>query len=254
MNYWRARELHIIAFARQRGLAFYPVPERLSTKGGPGNHATYFIKAMSLPELEDIGQAEIVQQPIRVTGQDRVDYDIDLPGQVKPSWWVRWLFREGRIQLKSWHVWILLGWLCTMGLVTVAFSTVSWMGLTTPTPITTREMTLLLNIFVFPYFIWVTVLKPWVRLFDDRIIMAADLLVNFKEKPAQFELFREGDLRQFRLVRYSAPCPICGATIYLEDGAPDYPRRLVGRCYDSPREHVYSFDRVTRRGRLLIAQ
>ena len=89
------------------------------------------------------------------------------------------------------------------------------------------------------------------RLFDDRIVLAHDLLVNFKEKPAQFELLKDDELRLIRLVRYSASCPICGATVYLEDGAPDHPRRLVGRCHESPREHVFSFDRVTRRGSVL---
>ena len=41
---------------------------------------------------------------------------------------------------------------------------------------------------------------------------------------------------------------------YLKDGEPDYPRRLVGRCHESPREHVFSFDRVTRRGCVLRAK
>ena len=91
-------------------------------------------------------------------------------------------------------------------------------------------------------------------LFDDHIVLAHEIFVDIKEKTAQFELLRDGDLRQIRLVRYSAPCPIFGATLYLEDGARDYPRRLVGRCYGSPREHVFSFDRVTRRGCVLIAQ
>jgi len=91
-----------------------------------------------------------------------------------------------------------------------------------------------------------------VRLFDDRIVLAYEPLTNIKEKSAQLELLRDGDLRIIRLVRYTASCPICGVTIYLEDGAPDFRRRLVGRCYESPREHVFSFDRVTRRGRLLI--
>ena len=31
-------------------------------------------------------------------------------------------------------------------------------------------------------------------------------------------------------------------------GVSDYPRRLVGRCDESPRERIFSFDRVTRRG------
>ncbi|CAA9890678.1 hypothetical protein METHB2_270008 [Candidatus Methylobacter favarea] len=31
----------------------YPKPERISTKGGPGNVATFCIKAAPLPELQE---------------------------------------------------------------------------------------------------------------------------------------------------------------------------------------------------------
>ncbi len=80
---------------------------------------------------------------------------------------------------------------------------------------------------------------------------APELMVALNETSAQLELFRDGDLRLIRLVRYTSPCPVCGATIHLENGDPDYPRRLVGRCSESPREHIFSFDRVTRRGHVL---
>lgn len=137
-------------------------------------------------------------------------------------------------------------WLGAIGL-----SYFSWVTLSAPKPITTRELTMFLSIFVIPYATWIFAIKPWGRLFEDRIARAPELLVDVKEKPSQLELFRDGDLRLIRLVRYSAPCPICGATIYLDDGSPDFPRRMVGRCWDSPREHIFSFDRVTRKGAVL---
>jgi hypothetical protein len=37
-------------------------------------------------------------------------------------------------------------------------------------------------------------------------MLAHEIFINIKEKPAQYELLRDGDLRQIRLVRYSAPC------------------------------------------------
>jgi hypothetical protein len=132
-----------------------------------------------------------------------------------------------------------------------AVSYVGWISSSIPHPVTIRELTLLLSLFGIPYLIWTVVIRPSIRLFDDRIVLAHDLLINFKEKSAQFELLKDGELRLIRLVRYSADCPLCGATLYLEEGAPDYPRRLVGRCHESPREHVFSFDRVTRKGKSL---
>lgn len=94
-------------------------------------------------------------------------------------------------------------------------------------------------------------IRPWLRLFEDRIVVAPELITAIEQKSAQLELFRNGDLRIIRLVSYTAPCPVCGATVHLDNGEPDFPRRLVGRCADSPREHIFSFDRVTKKGSVL---
>ena len=49
--------------------------------------------------------------------------------------------------------------------------------------------------------------------------------------------------------RYVADCPICDAeTVMLARGGAEFPGRIVGRCRNSPREHVFSFDRVTLEG------
>lgn len=49
-------------------------------------------------------------------------------------------------------------------------------------------------------------------------------------------------------IKYASQCPVCEAEVLLDKGEPDFPRRIVGRCQESPREHVYSFDRVTKTG------
>jgi hypothetical protein len=88
--------------------------------------------------------------------------------------------------------------------------------------------------------------------FEDRIGIANGVLAA-GEKPAQVEVYRKDTTRYVRLVRYTAPCLICGSTVYVEAGEPDFPRRVVGRCSEAPREHVFSFDRVTLRGQALKA-
>lgn len=252
-KYWEIRENQIIDYAQKRGLEFYPKPCRISTQGGP-DPTTYMLKAEPLPkarENEDEQNTELEQ--IEHQGKKRIGFQYELAekGEVKPTWWAKWLFRDGQIRLSSWHIWVILGWLLILGGGAVALSYLSWLGLTIPRPVTTRELTALITIFAFPYVIWVVFIRPWGRLFYDRIVVAPELLVALKEKSAQLELFKDGDLRMIRLVRYSAPCPICGATIHLDKGEPDFPRRLVGRCADSPREHIFSFDRVTKKGAVL---
>lgn len=93
------------------------------------------------------------------------------------------------------------------------------------------------------------------RIFDDRIVIAPDWTLAWKEFGATMELegdSENGGTRAVKVVRYAAPCPICDGLLRLDRGEPDYPRRLVGRCSQSPREHVYSFDRITRRGVALV--
>ncbi len=251
-KYCEAREPQIMEYARKRGLPHYPKPERKSTKGGPGQLTTFYIKAESVPEIMEEDQAIEDVRARNNKANLQASYQMTALGDVKPSWLASWLFRHGQIELRRWHVWGVLGWLATIGGLAVLIAYAGWLSLSVPRPVTTQDLTLLVSIFAIPYGSWVTVIKPWILLLDDRIVVAHELFTNFYEQSAQFELLRDGDLRVVRLVRYSAACPICGATIYLEKGEPDYRRRLVGRCYESPREHVFSFDRITRCGRLLV--
>lgn len=52
-----------------------------------------------------------------------------------------------------------------------------------------------------------------------------------------------------RFTRFVGTCPICTADVVLRKGKPDFSVPLVGRCVESPFAHVYSFDRVTMKGR-----
>jgi hypothetical protein len=253
LRYWESRENLIIDTAKKRGLKFYPKPDRISTQGGP-DLTTYLIKAEPLPEISDEAEAEPFQEQLgRVVArqQTAIHYEIAEDGEVKPAWGTKWLLQDGQIRLSIRHISAVIGFLVMLWGGAIMFSYFSWAILSAPKPITTRELIIFLSIFVVPYAIWGFVIKPWMRLFEDRIVRAPELLVDVNEKPSQLELFRDGDLRLIRLVRYFAPCPICGATIYLDEGSPDYPRRMVGRCSESPREHIFSFDRVTRKGIIL---
>jgi hypothetical protein len=252
LPYWNTKKKFVIQLAREKGLNSYPelgfyIPE----KAGRGNESLYWLKAEPLPESKDNEEkqsSELEQGKARDKSRISFQYDLAENGEVKPIWWAKRLFHDGQILLSRWHIWIIIGWLIILGGSAVALSYISWLGLTIPRPVTTRELTALITIFVLPYTVWIVFIKPWVRLFDDRIVVAPDLLVAMEQKSAQLELFREGDMRMIRLVSYTAPCPICGSTIHLDKGEPDFSRRLVGRCTESPREHIFSFDRVTQKG------
>ena len=83
----------------------------------------------------------------------------------------------------------------------------------------------------------------------DQITALPEDWLKVDELPAQLERKRTEKGEVLRLLRYTAPCPVCGSDLHLGDGGPDRPGRTVGRCIDAPREHVFSFDPVSHRGK-----
>lgn len=89
---------------------------------------------------------------------------------------------------------------------------------------------------------------------EDKIVIANDWWVGWREfgvTKEKVNIYNEqGDVTDsaVKLTKYVGKCSICGANVILDNGEPDFPRRIVGRCSESPREHVFSFDRVTRLG------
>jgi hypothetical protein len=100
--------------------------------------------------------------------------------------------------------------------------------------------------------IWWSVLRRWDRLFEDRILLLGMADVAGDKKGVVLDQEEVDGVRSIVLRHYIADCPICRVpTITLSRGEPDFRRRIVGRCDKSPREHVFSFDRVTLEGAAL---
>ena len=64
-------------------------------------------------------------------------------------------------------------------------------------------------------------------------------------------------IRKIQLVSYWATCPVCKNTplgnvrIGVRKGGKEFHNRLIGRCNESPTEHVFSFDHITKIGKPL---
>jgi len=79
---------------------------------------------------------------------------------------------------------------------------------------------------------------------DAAAFFAKEFLVPFKADHVTLELRpKQGDKKgELAFVRYTASCPLCAGLVLLHDGGDEFKDRIVGRCDNSPREHVYSFD------------
>ena len=108
-----------------------------------------------------------------------------------------------------------------------------WMALWASTkPLSARDVVFLLVSTVVPCLALWHLNKTW-RLFDDRIVIAPDWMLAWKEFGARVEIVRSpapGEPSTIRVRRYTANCPVCDALVKLSVGEPEFPRRLVGRC------------------------
>ncbi len=231
-------------FAASQGLNIYPWVEKHESDGGAGNQALISLIALPVPGISSSGETSAGSMPHDITY---------IPAEkLKLSWWARWLFDENQVA-EGWRKWLLIWPTLLYVMLTVVVSIILLFALSlSKHPVTTGDLAAMLIIVLFNWHVYRS-LQQFIRLIDDRIIMASDLMVGFREFGVCLELFRPnvrevGAPKRARMIKYAAQCPVCAAQVLLDVGEPDFPRRIVGRCQESPREHVFSFDRVTRGG------
>lgn len=231
-------------FAADQGLDVYPWVEKHESDGGAGNQALISLIALPIPGISSSDE----------TSADATPNDITyIPAEkLKLSWWARWLFDENQVA-EGWRKWLLIWPTILYVLSTAVGSILVLFALSFSThPITTSDLAAMLVIVLLNWPAYRS-MQRFIRLVDDRIVMASDSMMGFREFGVCLELFRPnardaGAPKKARMIKYAARCPVCGAQVLVDSGEPDFPRRIVGRCQESPREHVFSFDRVTRSG------
>jgi hypothetical protein len=114
-----------------------------------------------------------------------------------------------------------------------------------------REILFFSGVFFLAWYIF----RPFFKLLDLSIIQAPLFLMPWNTLYGQLEFFttdqKHGDgrpMRYLRLVVYDSHCPICGAPINVIESGKEFHGRLIGACSESPNEHVYSFDHITKIG------
>lgn len=200
--------------------------------------------ASRLVSLEPAG---LVGTEVATPARLQIEYTYAAAGIVKPSWIARPLFGSGSFKTKSLRGLLFAGTgLAPMACIALLAATV-WLMLFVRRAPTTADLAFFVVAGGLSWLLWDIVRQLW-WLLTDRIVPAADALVAWNESPAQLESFKLGEVRIIGLVRYSATCPVCAAAVELRYGTGHERRRLFGCCVEAPQEHVFTFDRVTRRG------
>lgn len=230
-------------FARNKGLEAYPWPDRIGDgKGGAGRSTMYMLRAEPLSEDASTDHAP-----------SSADIRYIRETTPKPAWWARWFF-TGEVRLTGWRLALYLFPAVALLLFSLFLALLTWLEFThVPNLTPGRIVVSVVTVGALGYLTWRFV-EGMLRLGSKRIIMAPDWLIGFHEFGVQIELTR-GDgtpeSRRMHLVRYASTCPQCDARLLVDSGDKEFHGRLVGRCSESPDEHVYSFDRVSRSGRAL---
>ncbi len=240
------REQGLQQYAVQKGLNFYPWPEKDKSQGGAGNTSYYFLRA------KPINQLLVQNTPVEPLELNQIRYIRELTP--KPAWWAKKLLAGG-YALQGWRRWLLISYAVAIALAVALFILAAWLAIGYSKNITFVTLFQIILSVVLVLWVGKSMLRPYVRVFDWRITMAPDGLLAFQETKVQIELVSDGTegTKVIRLVRYAGSCPICGGRVLLSDGKREYPNRLIGRCNESPAEHVYSFDRMTLLGTLLVS-
>lgn len=92
-------------------------------------------------------------------------------------------------------------------------------------------------------------LSPFYRAVNESVTNAPEILVGVADETTQLE-FRPtaSGIKQLRVVVYSAECPVCGGEVEVVRGGREFHGRMIGRCINAKREHLFSFDHITKRG------
>lgn len=225
---------------RAAGLRQYPIARKAE-----GNPTYYYLDTLPLPDTFEQPDREHIHKQLP---HSAVLYKPDLT--LKLSRRGKMLF-AGDLQWTEGKRWGFLAWQLLVMLSAATITLALW-GITAQSsaPLSGRDVLLLLLLGAVPWGARQYIEKSF-RLFDDRIALAPDWLLAWREDGATVEIVRsKNDISPNTILvrRYTAHCPICGEIVKLDNGDPDFPRRLVGRCIESPREHVFSFDRITRSG------
>lgn len=240
---WAAKQEGIIQSLTDAGVHFLPEPKK-TEGGGSGRPSRYRIQWSIANEgahplsLPDNPVPHSVSQTIRYICEDIQDAGL-----------LARIFAKGYL-MSGWrkilYLAMVIGPLVIGGLALVWVLFV--LSLQVATGVTVGLMPLLSLLGMF----WVgkITLGPLLDLPVNKIVVAPywmqsvddDRLLEHRRPPRYPE-------KSVKAVRYVSTCPICNGEIVAKSGGLEFWGRIVGRCENAPKEHIYSFDHISRQGR-----
>jgi|GEM_PF-531135 len=245
-QWWEYRREAIEQLARSRQMDAAPALTILSG-GGRGNPTQYRLDLIPLPaQNEDADGSGDSNTACAVRYQSE---------PATPAWWLRPLLGRAPFRMRSVRGYLLMGLVVGEALALLLAAVLVLVSFSYARPISTVDVAALL-VLGFAGWTWWHFMQPIIRLPAERITAANDLLLGWSQINGQFRLVRDVHSKRlggwFQLERHHGTCPLCSGEVDVFEGGKAFPGRLIGRCSDSPIEHVFSFDPVSRVGHPLL--
>ena len=219
--------------------------------GGRNNPTLYRLDFQREPEIDEVlDDSQISPQPAGEVSKV-IHYQVE---PAKAAWWLQAIIGKMPFRMRSWRGFLLIGITASEALALLILWLIALLSMRGSRPVSAGDVASVLLTATLSY-LWYQVMKPVIRLPAERVTIANDLLLANSQFNGQLKLMRDGKSKVAggwcQLIRHFGTCAICSGEVEVVDGAKAFPGRLVGRCSDSPLEHVFSFDPVLLRGKWL---
>lgn len=245
-RWWETRRAQLEHACRQAELDVIPVLT-LQSGGGRGNTTLYRLDFQALPTIDE-GSDDAYSVEADAAQTKVIHYQIE---PAKAAWWLQPIIGNTPFRMRSWRGYCLLGLMLLEALVLLAGWGLLLLIFRGARSIQISDVGLLLTLFALTW-AWWRFMQPIIRLPNDRVTIANDLLLGWSQLNGQFRLTRDAQSKRlggwFQLARHWGTCSLCAGEVEIATGGQAVPGRLVGRCSDSPLEHVFSFDPVSLTG------
>lgn len=243
INKWPSHYEKLNQDAVDRGLKYFPIIERGEMGGGAGNLTKYLIKPCPVSESSAVDKKSLPR--------GFINYTSEMNETSNP--FIR--FIDGMVA-KGFKLYILLGTI-VLAIILALLTLLIGLFLLQVQTTTFGLISSAIDISFIVAGLYL-LFSPIYFAVVNRIIIAPTYLSPSRNYSTQLEYIRTEEkhkdgkpVRQFRVVSYVGECLICKSKVDVEKGRARLSGRLIGKCADSPIEHIYTFDHRTKLGKLI---
>jgi hypothetical protein len=242
---WQSKSEGIIQSLQDAGLTHYPKFKRVEG-GGTGNLTKFYIEWCKLADLAALNP----QVKIDIRPHDGTTHIKYICEDIQDASLLAKVFAKGLL-LNGWRRIFYIAALLIPLLIMLFISLIFVINVAFFNSPGKNHLGGFFSSLIIFFSIYISI-YPMINLRTKGILLAPwwmqsveeERLLEFR-RPPRFEG------RSIKAVSYTSTCTFCQSKVTAKSGGIEFFGRIIGRCEESPVEHVFSFDHVTRQGKWL---